>query len=59
MSKPDPHDLYELEPDLPELGGPVLVQALDGFVDAGNARRLAREQLARRPHPGHAEGPRA
>ncbi|CAN5129276.1 PAC2 family protein [soil metagenome] len=45
MSKPDPHELYELEPDLPQLDGPVLVQAMDGFVDAGSARRLAREQL--------------
>ena len=45
MTKPDPHDLYELEPDLPDLGGPVLVQALEGFVDAGNARRLVCEQL--------------
>ena len=41
----DPQDLYELEPDLPELGSPVLIQALDGFVDAGSARRLAREHL--------------
>jgi hypothetical protein len=41
----DPRDLYELEPDLPELDGPVLVQALDGFVDAGGAKRLAREHL--------------
>ena len=45
MPKPDPSELYALEPDLPELGTPVLVQALDGFVDAGGARRLAREQL--------------
>lgn len=41
----DPHDLYEVELDLPELGSPVLIQALDGFVDAGSARRLAREHL--------------
>ena len=41
----DPRNLYDLEPDLPELGEPVLVQALDGFVDAGSARRLAREAL--------------
>jgi hypothetical protein len=41
----DPRDLYELEKDLPELGAPVLVQALDGFVDAGAAKRLAREHL--------------
>ena len=41
----DPHELYELEPDLPALGTPVLVQALDGFIDAGSAKRLAREHL--------------
>lgn len=41
----DPHELYELIDDLPELGQPVLIQALTGFVDAGNATRLARAQL--------------
>ncbi|MFK3984069.1 proteasome assembly chaperone family protein [Micromonospora sp. NPDC050397] len=41
----DPHELYQLTDDLPELGQPVLIQALTGFVDAGNATRLAREQL--------------
>ncbi|MGR6318460.1 PAC2 family protein [Micromonospora soli] len=41
----DPHELYELTDDLPELGQPVLIQALTGFVDAGSATRLAREQL--------------
>ena len=41
----DPRALYDLEPDLPDLGRPVLVQALDGFVDAGAAKRLAREHL--------------
>jgi predicted ATP-grasp superfamily ATP-dependent carboligase len=45
VAKHDPRDLYELEPDLPELEGPVLIQALDGFVDAGGAKRLAREHL--------------
>lgn len=30
---------------LPNMGRPVLVQALDGFVDAGSGRRLAREHL--------------
>jgi len=29
----------------PDLARPVLVQALDGFVDAGSGRRLAREHL--------------
>lgn len=41
----DPHELYELTDDLPELGHPVLIQAMTGFVDAGNATRLAREHL--------------
>ncbi|WP_416905376.1 proteasome assembly chaperone family protein [Micromonospora echinospora] len=41
----DPQELYQLTDDLPELGQPVLIQALTGFVDAGNATRLAREQL--------------
>ncbi len=41
----DPRELYVLDPDRPELGNPVLIQALDGFVDAGAAKRLAREHL--------------
>ncbi|MEE6259120.1 proteasome assembly chaperone family protein [Plantactinospora sonchi] len=41
----DPNELYQLADDLPELGQPVLIQALSGFVDAGNATRLAREHL--------------
>lgn len=41
----DPDDLYQLVPDLPDLGRPILLQALTGFVDAGNASRLAREHL--------------
>ncbi|MER7333149.1 MULTISPECIES: PAC2 family protein [unclassified Micromonospora] len=41
----DPHELYELIDELPDLGQPVLIQALTGFVDAGSATRLAREQL--------------
>jgi predicted ATP-grasp superfamily ATP-dependent carboligase len=41
----NPHDLYELTGDVPDLGRPVLVQALTGFVDAGNATYLARDHL--------------
>jgi hypothetical protein len=41
----DPYELYELTDDLPELGRPVLVQALTGFVDAGSATHLTREHL--------------
>jgi predicted ATP-grasp superfamily ATP-dependent carboligase len=45
----NPHDLYELTGDLPDLGRPVLVQALTGFVDAGNATYLARDHLLKLP----------
>lgn len=41
----NPSELYTLSDDLPELDRPVLVQALNGFVDAGSAGRLAREHL--------------
>ena len=41
----EPRDLYELRSAVPELGRPVLIQALDGFVDAGGARQLARGHL--------------
>jgi len=41
----DPHGLYELADDLPALDGPVLIQALTGFVDAGSAIHLSREHL--------------
>ncbi|WP_041832681.1 proteasome assembly chaperone family protein [Actinoplanes sp. N902-109] len=41
----DPHGLYELADDLPELDGVVLVQALTGFVDAGSAIQLSRDHL--------------
>jgi predicted ATP-grasp superfamily ATP-dependent carboligase len=41
----DPGELYEMTGDVPELGRPVLIQALSGFVDAGGATRLAREHL--------------
>lgn len=41
----DPHELYELVDDLPALDEPVLVQALTGFVDAGSAIQLFRENL--------------
>ncbi len=41
----DPQKLYQLTDELPELGRPVLLHALSGFVDAGAAGRLAREHL--------------
>jgi proteasome assembly chaperone (PAC2) family protein len=41
----EPTELYEVAQDAPQLDGPVLVVALDGFVDAGSAARLAVEAL--------------
>jgi len=41
----EPSELYELADDLPALDEPVLVQALTGFVDAGSAIQLFRENL--------------
>ena len=44
----DPRDLYETTDPVQDSSGsgePVLVVALTGFVDAGNAARLAREHL--------------
>ena len=44
----DPRQLYTFAPDQPdegELDGPVLVHALNGFIDAGSAVRLAAESL--------------
>ena len=48
MRKLDPRDLFEILPDRPGTSGSeglVLVQALDGFVDAGSAKALARTHL--------------
>ncbi len=36
---------YELDPDRPTLGTPVLVHGLTGFMDAGGASRLAIEHI--------------
>ncbi|GAB6897337.1 PAC2 family protein [Kineosporia succinea] len=44
----DPRDLYTLADEQPEEGAlerPVLLHALGGFIDAGNAGRLAGEHL--------------
>lgn len=41
----DPKGLYEFTAKREDLGRPVLLHALNGFVDAGNAGRLAREHL--------------
>ena len=45
MHRPDPRELFELAPDRPDTTGAVMVQALDGFLDAGSATRLARAHL--------------
>lgn len=41
----DPNGLFEMVDDAPHLERPVLLQALDGFVDAGSAVQLAREHV--------------
>ncbi len=41
----NPAKLFTLAAPVPSLDRPVLVQALDGFVDAGNATQLARRHL--------------
>src|SRR3954468_3941298 len=40
-----PEDLFTVETGLPDLTGSVLLEMLDGFIDAGAARRLSREHL--------------
>ena len=41
----DPQELYTVEPQIPQLDRPVLIHALSGYVDAGEAVRLAHEHL--------------
>lgn len=41
----DPRELYTLEPDAPTLDRPVLIHALSGYVDAGEAVRLTHDYL--------------
>jgi predicted ATP-grasp superfamily ATP-dependent carboligase len=41
----DPKGLFEFTDPRPDLGRPVLLHALTGFIDAGAAGRLAREHL--------------
>jgi hypothetical protein len=47
----DPSELYALSPNVPDLGRPVLVQALDGFVDAGLVRHTVRSHLLETGQP--------
>jgi predicted ATP-grasp superfamily ATP-dependent carboligase len=42
----DPEDLYEVDSELPELAGAVLLHQLDGFMDAGMAGKSVSEHLA-------------
>jgi proteasome assembly chaperone (PAC2) family protein len=41
----DPEDLYEVDSDVPDLDGAVLLHHFDGFMDAGSAGRLVAEHL--------------
>ena len=45
MSVLPPEALFRVEAELPDLRGAVLVEMLDGFIDAGAARRISREHL--------------
>ena len=42
----DPAELFTVDPEVEVPRGLPMVQALDGFIDAGAARRLTREHLA-------------
>lgn len=44
----DPEELYEVDSELPELGGAVLLHQLDGYMDAGTAGKLVTEHLTER-----------
>lgn len=41
----DPEDLYEVDSDVPELDGAVLLHQFDGFIDAGSAGQLLAQHL--------------
>ncbi|WP_016697596.1 proteasome assembly chaperone family protein [Actinoalloteichus spitiensis] len=41
----DPRELYEVDSDVPDLNGAVLLHHLEGFIDAGSAGRLLAEHL--------------
>lgn len=43
----NPQDLYEVEPDVPDLRDTVLVYELSGFMDAGSAGSLLSDHLLR------------
>ncbi|MFF0145248.1 putative ATP-grasp superfamily ATP-dependent carboligase [Amycolatopsis sulphurea] len=41
----DPEELYEVDSDVPDLDGAVLLHFFEGFMDAGSAGRLVTEHL--------------
>jgi hypothetical protein len=41
----DPSELYDVAPEGARLDNPILIQALDGFIDAGAVRHLVRTHL--------------
>ncbi|HWD03971.1 MAG TPA: PAC2 family protein [Amycolatopsis sp.] len=41
----DPEELYEVDSDVPDLDGAVLLHYFDGFMDAGSAGRLVADHL--------------
>lgn len=45
MATLDPAELFELDSDRPDVTGAVLVEALDGFIDAGSTVKIARTHL--------------
>lgn len=45
----EPKDLFTVEYPLPALDRPVLIEALDGFIDAGGAKRLTAAHLLAGP----------
>ena len=45
MTAIPPEELFSLAAGRPDVTGTVLLEMLDGFIDAGNARRLAHEAL--------------
>lgn len=51
MTAISPDELFSLSPDRPDVSGTVLVEMLDGFIDAGGARRLARDALLEAAEP--------
>ena len=45
MAAVPPDELFTVAADLPDLTGVPLIEMLDGFIDAGMARRLTRDHL--------------